>query len=635
MKQYLELARHILDNGVEKKDRTGTGTLSVFGYQMRFNLQEGFPLVTTKKCHVRSIIHELLWFLKGETNTKYLTDNGVTIWNEWALKEDEVEQYPLSNADRVGWAVQNNAWEGGGSTLVAKLDHMGEEKGHEFLDGLGVPRHETFVKRRQGDLGPVYGKQWRSWDATTRRSMIAGQAESIDQIATVIDQLKNDPDSRRIIVSAWNVAELSQMALVPCFVGNTPISVPLGYKDIKEIKEGDLVLSDTCVPRKVLTKWITKYDGEILNIKTSYDVFPIECTPNHPFLTRTGEYVEAKELKEGDYLLIPRSKITNPYTFEYQKVINYNKAEKEVKYKTEKHTLTENDYFTLGYFLGNGWYMPNDDIISFSIPVTKIDKVLPIIRETIKVSPKKMESGTVNTYKTSSQKWANVFKDFGHKAHNKTIPEWVLSSPTECLSSFLNGYLEADGHLKSTGSYSCTTVSRSLAYGLQRLCVNLNKHSSITYQQRPETTVIEGRTVNQRNTFNVLITTRTIFKPIFDERGMWVPVQQIVTDKRKCEVYNLEVEEEHTYIARNIANHNCHCFFQFYTRELTRRERGDLVLNKLNGDPTLQKEFSTQCFPLISIDKLHDDMETLFDKFNIPERALSCQLYQRKHHCAF
>ena len=146
MKQYHDLLKHILENGTEKTDRTGTGTISVFGYQMRFNLQEGFPLVTTKKVHTKSIIHELLWFIKGETNTAYLKENGVSIWDEWA---DE-----------------------------------------------------------NGDLGPVYGKQWRSWAGPN--------GETIDQLKEVLNQLKKSPDSRRIIVSAWNVGELSQMALMPC-----------------------------------------------------------------------------------------------------------------------------------------------------------------------------------------------------------------------------------------------------------------------------------------------------------------------------------------------------------------------------------------------------------------------------------
>jgi len=146
MRQYHDLLQHILDNGIAKGDRTGTGTISCFGYQMRFNLAEGFPLVTTKKLHLKSIIHELLWFLQGDTNVKYLQENGVRIWNEWA-----------------------------------------DEK---------------------GDLGPVYGKQWVSWPKPN--------GESIDQISQAIDQIKTNPNSRRIIVSAWNVAELDQMALMPC-----------------------------------------------------------------------------------------------------------------------------------------------------------------------------------------------------------------------------------------------------------------------------------------------------------------------------------------------------------------------------------------------------------------------------------
>lgn len=146
MRPYLTLMQHVLDHGTKKSDRTGTGTTSVFGYQMRFNLAEGFPLVTTKKCHMKSIVHELLWFLQGDTNIKYLKENGVSIWNEWA-----------------------------------------DEK---------------------GNLGPVYGKQWRSWAAPDGRV--------IDQISDVITQIKSNPDSRRLIVSAWNVGELDKMALAPC-----------------------------------------------------------------------------------------------------------------------------------------------------------------------------------------------------------------------------------------------------------------------------------------------------------------------------------------------------------------------------------------------------------------------------------
>ncbi len=144
--QYLDMIKHVLENGTDKGDRTGTGTRSVFGYQMRFDLSKGFPMLTTKKLHLKSIIHELLWFLQGDTNIRYLKENGVRIWDEWA---DE-----------------------------------------------------------NGDLGPVYGKQWRSWDV--------GNGETIDQITQLIDQIKTNPNSRRLLVSAWNIADVQDMALPPC-----------------------------------------------------------------------------------------------------------------------------------------------------------------------------------------------------------------------------------------------------------------------------------------------------------------------------------------------------------------------------------------------------------------------------------
>jgi thymidylate synthase len=164
MKQYLELMSHIIENGIKKSDRTGTGTLSVFGRQLRFDLNDGFPLITTKKLHIKSIVHELIWFLSGDTNISYLKNNGVRIWDEWA---DE-----------------------------------------------------------SGNLGPVYGSQWRSWPGYNN-------GQSIDQISSVIDSLKNNPDSRRHIVSAWNVSQINDMALPPChclfqfYVANGKLSCQL------------------------------------------------------------------------------------------------------------------------------------------------------------------------------------------------------------------------------------------------------------------------------------------------------------------------------------------------------------------------------------------------------------------------
>ena len=174
MKQYLDLMRHVRENGVKKEDRTGTGTLSVFGYQMRFDLAEGFPLLTTKKVFLKGIIHELLWFLAGDTNIKYLVDNGVGIWNEWPHAN-----YVKATGDAISLA--------------------------DFVERI---RSDDAFASEWGGIGPGYGSQWRSWPTPDGRH--------IDQIAQVIDQIRNTPDSRRIIVNAWNVAEIEHMALPPC-----------------------------------------------------------------------------------------------------------------------------------------------------------------------------------------------------------------------------------------------------------------------------------------------------------------------------------------------------------------------------------------------------------------------------------
>ncbi|MCW6598822.1 thymidylate synthase [Yersinia ruckeri] len=223
MKTYLELVKKVLAEGTEKNDRTGTGTLSIFGHQMRFDLSKGFPLVTTKRCHIRSIIHELLWFLQGDTNIKYLTDNKVTIWDEWALKEDIFERVPMGKFERISEVTKTTGM--AFDTIRSRVADLSLSEEHGWLDSMGAPTHKDVILKAKGDLGPVYGKQWRSWPTPN--------GKSIDQISQVMKQLKTDPDSRRIIVSAWNVGELDQMALAPChaffqfYVANGKLSCQL------------------------------------------------------------------------------------------------------------------------------------------------------------------------------------------------------------------------------------------------------------------------------------------------------------------------------------------------------------------------------------------------------------------------
>ena len=223
MKQYLELMKKILDEGAQKSDRTGTGTLSLFGHQMRFNLAEGFPLVTTKKCHLKSIIYELLWFLNGDTNIKYLKDHGVSIWDEWA---DE-----------------------------------------------------------NGELGPIYGHQWRSWKSA--------DGSVVDQISNAVRDIKNNPDSRRIIVSAWNAGEIDKMALAPChalfqfYVVNNKLSCHVGdfvwtggdvHLYSNHLEQAKLQLSRT--PRELPVLRIKRKPSSIFEYQ--YEDFEIENYDPYP-----------------------------------------------------------------------------------------------------------------------------------------------------------------------------------------------------------------------------------------------------------------------------------------------------------------------------------------------------------------
>lgn len=225
MKQYLDLLRHIRDRGAEKGDRTGTGTMSVFGYQMRFNLADGFPLVTTKKVFTKGIIHELLWFLKGDTNIKYLVDNGVSIWNEWPCQ---------AYLKKQGIPIPNRNTDEGKKEWSLLLE--------DFVNRI---KTDDAFALEHGNLGPVYGKQWRAWPAYT---LIPAHAEGedwipdqyqktvIDQITQVVERIKKTPDDRRLIVSAWNVAEIEEMAksgIPPChaffqfYVANGKLSCQL------------------------------------------------------------------------------------------------------------------------------------------------------------------------------------------------------------------------------------------------------------------------------------------------------------------------------------------------------------------------------------------------------------------------
>ena len=252
MKQYLDLMKFVLENGTQKGDRTGTGTLSTFGYQMRFDLNEGFPLVTTKKIHFKSVVHELLWFLKGDTNVRYLQDNGVRIWNEWA--DDE------------------------------------------------------------GELGPVYGSQWRSWRGANGKTH--------DQIAELVEQIKTNPDSRRLIVSAWNVGELEHMALMPChalfqfYVANNKLSCQL-YQRSADIFLG---VPFNIASYALLTQMIAQVTGlglgDFVHVLGDAHLYSNHLEQAREQLTRTPKLLPRLELD-------PTITNLDDFTFESIKLLDY------------------------------------------------------------------------------------------------------------------------------------------------------------------------------------------------------------------------------------------------------------------------------------------------------------------------
>ncbi len=253
MKQYQDLMQQILDKGVEKGDRTGTGTISVFGHQSRYNLQEGFPVITTKKLHLRSIIYELLWFLKGDTNIKYLKDNGVKIWDEWA--------------------------------------------------------------NENGDLGPVYGYQWRSWPAPN--------GQHIDQITQVINQLKNNPNSRRIIVSAWNVGEIENMALPPChaffqfYVANGKLSCQLYQRSADVFLGVPFNIASYALLTMMIAQVCGLKLGEFIHTLGDAHLYTNHLDQTKLQLSRTPKKLPTMKINPN---------VSNIFDFEYQdfELLNYN-----------------------------------------------------------------------------------------------------------------------------------------------------------------------------------------------------------------------------------------------------------------------------------------------------------------------
>jgi len=678
--QYFGVIKDILDEqqSTSKVDRTGVGTQGVFGRQMRFDISnKKLPLLTSKKVFTKGIVHELLWMLSGDTNVQYLNAHGVSIWNSWV--KPETAQYRRATWDDWFAIIRRRKLEP--SFVFMLREHLSEAeilhfhiKGEFPWAGQDVgddhPAVNAILKWMKdhdmperflvaGELPKIYQHQWRQWEDTRLVPMdiwvtddwyqnngfvllneyfdaelgeeIAIVHRKIDQIQKVIDQLKTNPDSRRIIVSAWNAAEIEEMALPPCFIPGSLVSTPDGYKKIETLTEGDVVHSGTGQERRINKVWRTPYKGKILYIRPALVGVPIACTPNHPFLVRNKGWVDAKDLKEGDYLAIPKTKSIKDLEFNYS--INHGSSGKQI-HRTVK--CTNEDYYTFGYFLGNGWASVNENRISFAIPHSKVDEILPRLRKTIKVSRKPGSGDNVSTYMTHSEKWISVFRSFGSGAHNKIIPDWVMTSTMGAKKAFIDGFLAADGYRIDEGRFDICCTSPNIILGLQRLFAEQDHAVGTGFQVRPDKTEIEGRVVNQKNTYHLKSRSGSKSKNNtnveYDDEYMWVPIRKIFYGDSNTTVYNLDVEEEHTYTVSNIVNHNCHTLFQFYTREMDSSERESWLVTHLGRETMDQYRRE-----LGEVSQANDGdavcdtvtLHALLDHYKVPRRALSCQLYQR------
>lgn len=595
MKSYLNTVENVYNFGRLYPDRTGKGRIRVFGGEETYDLSKGFPAVTTRKLFLRMVVKELCGFIHGSNRVE---DLGSNFWSKWSPTEDDVE-IELERIREDAKVAAN------------------EEMSKMFADERSVQALRNYLMKGVGTIGPMYGVLWRrfprvqatvpDWfksiedipsdvlpqiqtdfmrqvllsqgavindEETFKRFAIGEYFKTYDQLNMVYLNLKRNPFSSRHRVTAFHPDMIGsenitpkqnvltgQAALAPCFHPDTLVAIPGGYICIDLLKEGDMVISGTGIPRRIDQKWETWFEGELISIQVRYNNQPILATSNHPFLVKDAGWVEAKDLKVGDLVAIPKTKAVKDHTFTYEL------KNSQGGHKSFSHDLTTDDYFTLGYFVGNGWANFKDKTVNFAVPDKKKDYIVEKLRKTIKVAPQPKDSPNVQKYRTHSHKWVNLFKEFGQGAVNKTLPEWIFESSDESKKAFLDGIFESDGCIVDD-VVNITTTSVRLALGLQRLYLTLGVVVGVNKQIRKPFHVIQGRVVRQHDTFLVRLPKTENMSGVFvEEDKAWVPIRTLEKTPYAGYVYNLDVEEEHTYTANNIVNHNCHTFYQFMVTE--------------------------------------------------------------------
>lgn len=573
-KVYLDLAKEVLSNGYTYLDeKRGVTCTEISSALIKIPIQNQFPLISAKNVHFPSVVEELRWFLSGSEN---IADLKCGIWDK-----DAYNLYLRKLAENAPHMTP------------VKIEDFVKLKGKAAPHVLGTAPYllgDTNYTH-YGQVGRIYGAKWKEGN----------------QLINVLNSLKEQPMGRRHVVDAWSV-DNSNVALPCCFSGDMLVRAKEDYKKISDLKVGDEVLTVDSSFQKITDTSKVPYKGIMKELKIFGNTKKILCTPKHPFLVKEKGFIESKDVKNGDYVAIPVNKKEEIPLFEEKIHIGKN------RFKTKTLDFKKLDYwYLMGYFLGDGWLIDSKNEILFSVADKDIDEIYDRFKSVLSVSKIKNNRSKCITFSGKNQTLFNVLAMFGKYAHGKTIPEFILDAPKEYIEEFLKGYQKADGCVTADGIVF-TTVSDNIAYSLQLLYAKLGVKASIYYQNRPKTTVIQGRDVNQRNTYsiNVYKSIKKSKNYIVDNDYLWMKVVNIEDIDFDGFVYNLSVENNHTYNVFNIVNHNCHYGFQIILRPLSLEER--LLLSKANIDIAYAQK---------------SDWNNFLDKTNVPKYAFTLKWNQR------
>lgn len=503
--KYLQFMNNIIINGNNRDDRTGVGTVSLFGNQMRFDISQSIPLMTTKRVPFKTIVEELLWFCRGDTDARILQKKGIKIWD--------------GNTSR------------------------------QFLDSQGLSHFP------EGVLGAGYGFQWRfqgaqyshSFADTSQvdKSLIGG----FDQLKYVEELLKNDPFSRRIVISAWNPSDFDKCALVPCFPAGTLVLTNNGYKNIEDVLITDKLFTHKGNWKNILNLQQKDYNDDMYEFKLRYNSKQIKSTKEHPFLVKKyGEdevyWCEAKDITTEHMMCLPINKESRIPTFDYSRKDGYQEDASyldSIMYESmlAKAVYNNRDYKRIEnkddwIFLGN--YLKS----------------------------------TKKTEYTTDNKLMFILKDFD----GQRIPEWVQDAPKECIEWFIEGYLEENDEFK--------VESADIAYGFQRLFAKIGKVLSIEYDK-------------ELDIYNMKLTNKRA-----DDNYIYYDILEINKVKEKSIVYNFEVEEDNSYTVQNVSVHNCHILIQFYVEEINGEKHLSCQFYMRSNDVFLANVFNVVSYSVLT-----------------------------------